>query len=143
MIRLREYQDGDMARITSAIESNIGDNECREKSNQGMFITLEKDGIPVATGGLIMSDVDTAEAWAKVDKYLVTQSSVKERVSLVRAFSEALDMVTDCLGFPMVFAVVQKGFVRGEKLAKVLKFDLMDDSYKRQGIIYNYYKRSA
>jgi len=143
MIRLREYRDGDIDAISDAIESTVLDSQCRELYNDGLFVTLEKDGKPVATGGLVIKDENTAEAWAKVDVSIGSKSERKALHRLLRAFSEALELISESLGFPVVYACVQDGFKGGERFARALKFERIEESFDKDGKQYNYYRRAS
>ena len=143
MIQVRPYRDGDLDAINNAIESGVLDSHCREIENQGLFLTLELNESPFAVGGLVMTDEDTAEAWAKVDMDIMSNSGLKLRVELVRAFSDALDMIGECLDFPVIYSVVKDGFIKGDRLARVLGFKQIEETITKDGKLYHYYKRAS
>ena len=142
MIQVREYRDGDMAAIEDSVEMHGADSTMREIQNKGMFITLEDDGIPVATGGLVQKDVDTAEAWVKVDASLLSDGCLRDRIRLVRTLRTALNLVDECLGFPKMCSHVEDMFIKGERLVKVLGFKKTGLSKMYDNKAYNLYERS-
>lgn len=141
MIRLREYKKGDLEAIGEAVEPFYRSDKLGKYDNQGLFMTMELNGTPVATGGLILSDEDTAEAWIKVSKKMLVENNVLSKIRLLKSFSEALDVIDECLEFPMVYTAVLDGFERGEKFAEFLGFVDTDQTADIDGRKYNYYQR--
>jgi hypothetical protein len=141
MIRLRPYEDGDIEAIGDAVEPFLQESKYQEHANQGLYMTMELDGDPVACGGLVMADSDNAEAWIKVSNSLLKKTEILVRIQLINAFEKALDIIDESLGFPVIFAAILDGFLKGERFAEAIGFRRIGESCKKDSRSYNYYRK--
>ena len=137
-IRLREFKQGDIEAIEDLVEPFATEEIL--KVTEGLSMTMTSDGKPVACGGVAARDEDSAEVWIVASKSLLA-GSLAVRFRLLHALMEVFNMVIKTLDYPLLYAAILDGFDRGERLAKLFKFEKMDQTLERDGHTYHYYKR--
>lgn len=140
---MRLYKSGDKEQITDAVDPLAATHMPDEYFEQGLFISVLRDSKVVACGGLMLANEDTAEAWIKVSEQFVKHGTIHDRIRALRTFSEALGIMDDTLGFPVLYGRVIDGFKEGERMAKFMGFLPIDQSEEMDGQKYNFYRRIA
>jgi len=138
MITIRKYKDGDIEAIGEVIEPLVTEG-VKEYADHSLYLTMDVNGKPMASGGLVALDEETAEGWVAISKNMCKES-IFVRMGLLRALREALDVINEHLGFPMTFVGVLEGFTDGVKLAGFLGFKKTDQTFTKDGLLYHYYK---
>ena len=121
MVKL--FEKSDLAKIKDPVESITSEGNLDVFDN-GVGITLEKDGEVLGCGGVVLHGSDVGEFWLRMSK------KAKPLLALT-AMKESMKILSN--SFPGVKLVcrVQDGWVKGERLARHLGFikDHIEENY--------------
>ena len=135
-MRVREYRDEDWAKIEDPIESCSISGDLPTIAGENIAYTAEHGGRPIVCGGIIV-DGDKGYFWVRLSR-----ESVLMPLKLVKMLKTVMDILSDSLDNPQLYAHVLEGFTQGERFARFFGFKKTDDYIDVSGHrMYIYRKR--
>lgn len=122
-MHLRFYQSGDYSQITDPVEPAVPNIPFSEASLavdiHPVALTLTSGGIPIACGGVIVSEDGTGgEVWLRVS----AQCAQRYPIVLLRTLKAGKAILADEFGFRWLSARIQRNFAAGRRLAERFGF---------------------
>lgn len=138
MITLRQYQNGDMAKITDPLEPVVITEEqiaiLEKNIESGLSVTAEVDGKVLFCSGAIQCSEDKAEFWCRI-----SSQGRKLLIRLCRAVKDSVDIFRDCMPELTFYAHIKEGFQTGRRFAEFLGFKdagVIEDLYGAKYYLY-------
>ncbi len=137
MITLKKYETEDWSKINDAVEPFmplLKSSEFNKAARRGIAVTAIEDGNVMACGGITYVNNKEGIVWVKVSRKCLKQS-----FRWARTIRETFDIMMASVGDLQISTYIIDNFCKGEKLARLIGLEKIDETEQYNGNTYNKY----